>query len=264
MNLLIINDNIFEAQTMKEEIRWEQYGIDQVLLAYNAGEAYEIIQKGTIDIALCDIEMPGENGLSLIRRIRSAGHDIDCILLTAHADFSYAQEAVSLNCIEYILLPARYETIGKTVCETVQKRQKRLADQELQKYGESFFRLQNAPDAASVSRPVNAAEIVSQSQKYIIDHLDEEDMTIAVIASQFFISSIYLSRIFKKETGVSINQWIIQEKMKAAAHMLRTTDYPAALVAERVGYSNYPYFSTVFKKYYGCSPSQYAKETADQ
>ena len=70
MNLLIVNDEIRTATGIKRGVDWEQYGIGEVYVAYDAQGGKDIIQENEIDILLCDIEMPGENGLSLLRWIR--------------------------------------------------------------------------------------------------------------------------------------------------------------------------------------------------
>ena len=82
MNLLIVNDIVIEAKTMASDIPWKDYGIENVFTAFSARQAREVIQDNTVDILLCDIEMPEENGLSLIRWIQENNYDIDCILLT--------------------------------------------------------------------------------------------------------------------------------------------------------------------------------------
>ena len=124
MNLLIVNDIVIEANTMASDIPWETCGITNVFTAYNANGARTIIEENTIDILLCDIEMPDENGLSLIRWIQEKQYDIECILLTCHADFAYAQEGISLGCQDYITLPARYEDIAASVQKVCLRHQK--------------------------------------------------------------------------------------------------------------------------------------------
>lgn len=261
MTLLIVNDAVLEAQTMQEEISWEIYGIDKVYTAFSASKGQNVITSHPVDILLCDIEMPGENGLSLIRWIRQQDYDIDCILLTCHADFAYAKEAVVLNCMEYILVPAEYEEIGNSVFQTVKKRIRRFSDKKLQEYGENWVRTHNEqqlgqePDLSQKPR-----QVVQNCCQYILEHLGDSNLSIADIAAHFYITPIYLNRIFKKEMGTSISQWLIQERMKLASHLLQTTHYSAVDVAKRVGYNNYPYFSTVFKKNFGCSPSQYSEK----
>lgn len=263
MTLLIVNDAVLEAKTMQRDISWKSYGIEKVYVAFCAEEGKSIINRHPIDILLCDIEMPGENGISLIRWIREMNHNIDCILLTCHADFSYAREAVSLNCAEYILLPAKYEHIGVTVLKTAEARRRRLSDQKLLEYGESWIRTHNTVMGTEPNLCQKSQNVVQECCKYIIDNLGDASLTITDIAAHFYVTPIYLNRIFKKEKGTSISQWLIQERMQLAAHLLKTTNYPAVAIANRAGYNNYPYFSTVFKKYFGCSPSQYGENKTD-
>ena len=70
---------------------------------------------------LCDIEMPGENGLALLRWVRENKKDIECVFLTCHASFAYAREAICLGCQDYILIPAKYEEIGEVIQRVVQR-----------------------------------------------------------------------------------------------------------------------------------------------
>ena len=79
MNLLMVNDAVAAANAMKEEIAWEKYGIDgEVWVAYNVEEGKKVISEHPIDILLCDIEMPGEYGIALIRWIREKNYNRVC------------------------------------------------------------------------------------------------------------------------------------------------------------------------------------------
>ena len=105
MNLCMVNDEKLTVDMMKTDISWNEYGIHEVYVAYDVAHAKSIIETKNVDILLCDIEMPGENGIALLRWVRDNHMDIVCIFLTCHASFSYAQEAISLGCQEYILIP---------------------------------------------------------------------------------------------------------------------------------------------------------------
>lgn len=258
MNLLMVNDTVLELHTMEVTIEWEKYGIDKVFTADNAAAARTIITDNHIDILLCDIEMPMENGISLIRWIRSEDYDIDCILLTCHADFNYAREALTLNCCEYILLPAKYEDIGLNVLKVVKERARRLHSNQLQEFGETWIR--SMQDSLPSDESANPKETVSQCAAYIMKNISDETLNVADIAAHFYLNAIYLNRIFKREKGMNISQWIIKERMLLAAELLKNPANTAIAVANQVGYGNYPYFSTVFKKYYGCTPSQYTEK----
>ena len=95
---------------------------------------------------------------------------------------------------------------------------------------------------------------------YILERLQREDLSVSEIAAHFYLNPIYLNRIFKKEKNITISQFIIREKMELAAKLLKLPDSSASMVANQVGYPNYPYFSTLFKKYYHCTPTQYKEE----
>ncbi len=257
MNLLMVNDAIATIEAMKSEILWVNYGITNVYTAYNVEEGKSSILSNHIDILLCDIEMPGENGIALIRWIREQNYDIDCILLTCHADFLYARDAISLGCQEYILIPASYEDIGTTILKSVTKRTERLSKHKLLEYGKSWLleKEQNITLTKEASR--TPKDIVEECSLYIINNLYNEELSVTNIAAHFYLNPIYLNRIFKKVKNVAINQFIITKKMELAAELLKLPNASAVSVAKQVGYPNYSYFSSIFKKHFGCAPTQY-------
>ncbi len=260
MKLLIVNDAELEMLTIKKEVNWESCGIKEVFTATCVEEAKQVIAKQTIDILLCDIEMPGENGLSLIRWINEENYDIDSILLTCHADFSYAKEAVSLNCQEYLLLPVKYDEIRACVLKTSHRREQRLQEKQLQLYGENWLKNKDESVQEQYCASKTPKEIVEECTCYIQKNISNAELSVSVLAEHFYLNPIYLNRIFKKEKGSNLSQWIIQERLKLAAHLLENSNATAVNVALEVGYPNYPYFSTTFKKYYHCTPTQYAQE----
>lgn len=142
MRLLMVNDEVLTAETMKEEIPWEKYGIEQVYTAYDVEAGKECIRNNPVDIMLCDIEMPGENGLALLRWVRENKKDIECVFLTCHASFAYAREAICLGCQDYILIPAKYEEIGEVIQRVVQRLTKTREAARYQEYGKYMLQEQ--------------------------------------------------------------------------------------------------------------------------
>ena len=108
MKLLIVDDQIYVAQGLRFGIDWKAEGFSEVFIALNALEARAVLQKNAVDVMLCDIEMPMENGLSLIRWVREQKMPTRCILLTAHPDFQYAREA----CCGWCARPSRSAASG--------------------------------------------------------------------------------------------------------------------------------------------------------
>ncbi len=121
MTVLVVDDQISVVSSLIFGIEWKKIGIVKTLKAYSAGEAKSIIENQKVDILLCDVEMPVENGLSLYTWVKEKEYQIECIFLTAHADFMYAKEALRLGSFDYILQPARYEDIENTLGKVIDK-----------------------------------------------------------------------------------------------------------------------------------------------
>ena len=139
MVVLIVDDQTNVVCGLISGINWERLQITKVLKAYNTFEAKAILENQMVDIMLCDIEMPAEDGLSLLRWVKNNNLNLECIFLTAHADFVYAKEAIKLGGFDYILQPARYEDIEKSIIRAQQKIIDNRKKQEFSAYGQILF-----------------------------------------------------------------------------------------------------------------------------
>jgi len=94
----------------------------------------------------------------------------------------------------------------------------------------------------------------------LIDYLKlhfAENITLSSAARYINMSESYLSTMFKKETGVSFVEYLTRLRIEKAAELLKTSDMPSYIIAEKVGYENINYFGRSFKKVMGVSPSQF-------
>lgn len=135
MNLIVIDDQTSVVNGLIKGVNWERAGIAQVFAAYNAFEAKDIFAQHPVDIMLCDIEMPAENGLALYKWVKDAGYDVECVFLTAHAEFEYAREAILLKSFDYIIQPAPYEEVEAVVARAVVRVHEKRNDQKIRSYG---------------------------------------------------------------------------------------------------------------------------------
>ena len=99
---------------------------------------------------------------------------------------------------------------------------------------------------------------VAAVKNYIYNHY-AEDLNLETLAEKVYLSSGYLSFIFKKETGMNLNRFIRVFRMEKAKELLRTTNMKVAMVSEQVGFANSSYFCRSFREYYGSSPESYRK-----
>ena len=103
---------------------------------------------------------------------------------------------------------------------------------------------------------------VTAVKNYIYSHYDEE-LNLETLAEKVFLSSGYLSFIFKKETGMNLNRFIRVFRMEKAKEFLSTTNMKVAQISEKVGFANVSYFCRSFREYYGISPESYRKGTGE-
>lgn len=115
MKILVVDDSTEVLDGMREGINWCEIGMESVYYAECAADAKQLILKEKPDILLTDIEMPGEDGLSLWCWAKEQKDDMKCVFLTSHADFAYAQKAIRKGGFDYILQPAKAETIEETI-----------------------------------------------------------------------------------------------------------------------------------------------------
>ena len=99
---------------------------------------------------------------------------------------------------------------------------------------------------------------VAAVKNYIYNHY-AEDLNLETLAEKVYLSSGYLSFIFKKETGMNLNRFIRVFRMEKAKELLCTTNMKVAMVSEKVGFANSSYFCRSFREYYGSSPESYRK-----
>ncbi len=344
LKLLIVDDQKTVVDGLLNLVDWNSVGIDLALGANSAAEARQIMAKHTIDVMLCDIEMPVENGLSLVRWMREQGMDTKCIFLTAHAEFTYAQKSVGLGAFDYVVQPAPYKQIKDSVARAVGslrgggwyvpddeelREQDPVPEQSDDKgeecvlWGEGSDLLQSAErtlkkmkedglddqkcasglyerlmdavrketgDAGAfwrevlvdsesydiyrnASRSVEAMmklvrmaarhlsrqeprqeqDVVEEVIRYIDENLDQE-IHRRDLADHVYLNPDYLNRLFKKQTGKTLKEFVIEHKMDEAKKMLQVTRLPVSIIAAKVGYDNFSHFSYAYKKVTGQSP----------
>ena len=104
--------------------------------------------------------------------------------------------------------------------------------------------------------------LIDQAKGYVRSNYQEETLSLDDICKELGVSNSYFSSVFKKETGKSFIGYLTAYRMDKAARMLVETTEKSYMIARSVGYSDPNYFSYVFKRQYGVSPSKYRTEYA--
>ena len=99
---------------------------------------------------------------------------------------------------------------------------------------------------------------VAAVKNYIYQHY-EEDLSLEMLAEKVYLSSGYLSFIFKKETGMNLNRFIRVFRMEKAKYLLTHSDAPVTEIAMQVGFNSTSYFIKKFQQSNKISPHKYRK-----
>ena len=110
---------------------------------------------------------------------------------------------------------------------------------------------------------VKNVRIVNAIKEFIKNNYNEQ-ISINDISKAVYFSGRYANSLFKKETGKTIFDYVIEYRMEKAKKLLREQDSKVALVAEAVGYTNNSYFCLSFKKIVGMTPAEYKRKGITQ
>ena len=115
----------------------------------------------------------------------------------------------------------------------------------------------NLQELLGQKRSDSASKTISKAKDFISCHFTESDISVDTLCDYLHLSSAYFSTLFKRETGKSFIAYVTELRMEMAANMLTQTDEKTYLIAEKIGYTDPNYFSYVFKKHFGLTPSKY-------
>ncbi len=255
-NAIIVDDEPRVVRALEENIDWKRCGIRRVYTAKNMSAAIETIREAKIEILICDIEMPNGYGTQLLEWLRENQMNVSCIFVTCHQEYSIMRKAIQLKCYDYILKPINYDEFTQLLMEMVQKMEQWEAQDRKEQPG-NWGELMDS--GALVKNQESTRNIEMEVKRYVREHM-ADNIVIADIADALHFNPNYLMRAFKNETGMSILEYIVRARMEAAKKILKGTRLPVREVAYMVGYTDCVYFTKVFHKEMGVTPTQFRKQ----
>ena len=255
--LLIADDEPLICRGISS-LDWGKIGITVCAVANNGKEAIDLASLHIPDLVLTDIRMPIVNGLDMAERVLAQNKKCKIIFLSGYEDFAYAKRALHMGAFDYILKPASPEEILETCRRaTLLIRQETEACQLPSVHmavleREAREMREKEPDSEG---KINVREINS----FIEQHYTE-NLSLNTLSQTFNFNAVYINRMLKKETGFTFLEILTNKRMSEAVRFLEETNWKLGKIAETVGVPDQRYFSTMFKKYYGCSPKQYRQK----
>ena len=111
--------------------------------------------------------------------------------------------------------------------------------------------------AMNQERDNTMKQVIQKAKEYIMENYQDPDLSVEKICRQLHLSTAYFSTMFKKETGQAYIAYLTQVRLDKAVELLNKTDDKTYVIAAKVGYQEQNYFSYVFKKRFGISPTKF-------
>ena len=199
----------------------------------------EEVEKKKTDVLFSDIRMPGYTGLELLEHIQEKKLDVKVVFVSGYAEFTYAQKALSLGAVDYLLKPIKPDMMTTVLKKLEVKLAGKVQEEVIEQKEEKV--------------PV-IEQIITEIQEHYT-----ENITLTELAKKYGISVGYLSSLIKENVGLSYSDYVTARRIQKAKELLEDERLSMEQIAEQTGFRDHFYFIKVFKKHTGITPGKYRK-----
>jgi two-component system, response regulator YesN len=264
IKVLIIDDEEIIREGLKKTIDWESIGCVIAGEAEDGNSGISLLTSTNPDLVFTDIRMPGLDGLQMISQARALKCDCKFIILTGFRDFEYAQEAIRQGAFRFLLKPVKTDDLMLTINEAIKEIKKDRSKEEiytnLEKRVKEYYGLESTEQEnkshSNEDSGVNQKYLVSKALEYLKQNYSR-DLTLKTVADEIYVSTWYLSKLLKKETGDNFINILNDIRVEKAKNLLKDPKYKIYEIAGEVGFTDVPYFTKIFKKVTGSTPMEY-------
>ena len=248
-NILIVDDDAEIAHYIKTELS-DWYRFEH---ACNGKEGLKMLLTSKYDLVISDVMMPEMDGVTMLKKIKSNSNvsDIPVILLTSKSEVENRLEGLRKGADAFLAKPFNMEELHiliDNLVDNVRRIRGKYSGAQGQKAKIEQIQVKGNNDA-----------LIERVMKYMNEHLADPDLNVEKLTEDVGISRAQLHRKLKEIAGVSAGEFIRNLRLEQAARLIEEGQINITQVAYSVGFNNQTHFSTVFKKHYGMSPSEYAE-----
>ncbi|MEG1651359.1 MAG: response regulator, partial [Oscillospiraceae bacterium] len=132
-NILVVEDEEIERNALVMMIQYNCRDIGEIRTAENGIMAIETLRTFLPDIVFMDINLPGINGLEAIKLMSGINSALRFVIISAHSQFAYAQEALRLGVYDFLVKPIKHEEINRVLTEIIDQTEKSRSKRESEK-----------------------------------------------------------------------------------------------------------------------------------
>ncbi len=249
LHVLIVDDDIEIGNYIKAELSdWYKFSY-----APNGREALKMLLTKSFDLVVSDVMMPEMDGITLLRSIKSNSNisDIPVILLTSKSEVQYRLEGLKRGADAFLAKPFAMEELHITIDN--------LVDNVRRLRGKFSGAIEQEDKVEQVKVKGNNDLLMEKIMKCVNENLSNPDFDVEMMTQEVGISRAQLHRKMKEMTGISTSEFIRNLRLEQAARLIREKKINITQVAYSVGFNNQAHFSTVFKKHFGVTPTEYVE-----
>jgi DNA-binding response OmpR family regulator len=247
--VLVVDDDMEVARYISQELgRYYRFGI-----APNGKEGLRLLLTGDYDVVVSDVMMPEMDGFTMLRMIKTnlnISH-LPVILLTSKADVGNRLEGLERGADAFLAKPFDMEELHMNIENCI--------NTLLRLKGKFSGAQQQADRIEAPEVKGNDEELMERVMKVVNKHLGDSEFTVDQLTQEACISRTQLHRKMKEMTGLSTSEFIRNLRLEQAARLLKEQKINITQVAYTVGFSNVAHFSSVFRKHFGMTPTEYIK-----
>ncbi|UHD18647.1 response regulator transcription factor [Thiocapsa bogorovii] len=256
--ILIIDDEPVALRAIVAELNGLGF---ETLIARDGADGLRKAERGSPDLILLDILMPGWDGYETCRRLKAdpATRTTPVIFLTALSDTAEKLQGFEAGCVDYITKPFDHREVLARVSAHLQQRHlfARMAEQ-VEPPGEG----QATPAGREHAHPRDADQPGLRLVYRAIDILRDEmadPPSLTALAHRVGTNQARLGREFQTHLGMSTFEYLREQRLVRAQELLATTDLQVQQIADAVGFNRAGDFATAFKLRFGVTPREYRR-----
>lgn len=252
--VLIVDDEKDILRYVSQELN----GIYKVISAENGSEAFQLALSQLPDLVISDISMPDMDGFELVKKIKSnsSTNHIPVILLTAKINHEDRMQGIGLGADAYLTKPFLIDEL-LVMAENLIKNRMTVK-------GKYSGAQQQEGKVKTISFKSSDELLMERIVNIVNKYLENPSLNVQLLADEVGLSRVQLHRKVKALTGISTSEFIRNIRLKQAEKLLLDKQMNISQVAYALGFTNQTHFSTLFKKMYGLSPSEYINRHANQ